>query len=167
MPNKAQNQTMTDPKAVYGRIPWPPIIYVAAIAAGTALSLLVPLPWFGSPMADLLFAVGCIMIAAVAALYISAVRGLQRALTPITHGRPAEHLVTGGAFALSRNPIYLANTMLMIAVGLIGGWIWFLVLALAAAIVTQVVAIRAEERHLTTRFGKKYIDYTKKVRRWI
>jgi protein-S-isoprenylcysteine O-methyltransferase Ste14 len=57
--------------------------------------------------------------------------------------------------------------MLMIGIGLIAGIVWFILLAPVAAFVTQKLAIEREERHLEARFGKKYRDYTKKVRRWI
>ena len=38
---------------------------------------------------------------------------------------------------------------------------------LSAAYATQKLAIEREERHLQARFGKRYIDYAKRVRRWI
>ena len=72
-----------------------------------------------------------------------------------------------GPFAVSRNPIYLANTLLMIGVALISGIVWFLLLAIIAAFATQKMAIEGEEKVLATKFGKKYRDYAKKVRRWI
>jgi protein-S-isoprenylcysteine O-methyltransferase Ste14 len=75
--------------------------------------------------------------------------------------------VTTGAFALTRNPIYLANTLLMIGIGLLAGSIWFLALAFIAATATKKLAIEAEEKYLESRFGKKYRDYAKKVRRWV
>jgi protein-S-isoprenylcysteine O-methyltransferase Ste14 len=81
--------------------------------------------------------------------------------------RSASHLVTAGAFALSRNPIYLADTLVMIGIGLISGIAWFLLLAPLAGFLTQKLAIEPEERHLEARFGKKYRDYRKRVRRWI
>ena len=56
---------------------------------------------------------------------------------------------------------------MMIGIGLIAGSIWFIALALIAAFATQKLAIEREEKHLQTRFGKKYIDYAKRVRRWI
>jgi protein-S-isoprenylcysteine O-methyltransferase Ste14 len=31
----------------------------------------------------------------------------------------------------------------------------------------QKLAIEREERHLQARFGKTYVDYTERVRRWI
>ena len=78
-----------------------------------------------------------------------------------------EHLVTNGPFGVTRNPIYLADTLLLIGVGFVSGITWFLPLALIAAFVTKKVAIDKEERWLTDKFGKRYRDYAKRVRRWI
>lgn len=150
-----------------GIIPWPPVIYVAAIAASLALHAFYPLPWFGSPMADILVAVGWLALLAMAALFLTAFRALARAKTPINPNAPPEHLVTEGPFGITRNPIYLADTLLLLGVGLVSGITWFLPLALAAAFVTGKVAIDKEERWLTEKFGKRYRDYTKRVRRWI
>ena len=57
--------------------------------------------------------------------------------------------------------------MLVIGIGLIVGSLWFPLLALVAALATQKLAIEGEEKHLQERFGKKYRDYAKRVRRWI
>jgi protein-S-isoprenylcysteine O-methyltransferase Ste14 len=158
---------MTDIASRPSRFPWPPIIYLAAVAVSIGLWILYPLPWFGSPMSDILFAVGWIMVIAVVAIDVSAMRTLSRAGTTIRPDKASEHLVTTGAFSVSRNPIYLANTVTMVAVGLIAGIAWFMLLAVIAAILTQKLAIEGEEKHLQTRFGKKYLDYKKRVRRWI
>ena len=149
------------------RIPWPPLIYLAAIAAATGLTIARPLPWIGAPLSDILLAIGWLMVAAVVAIDVTAMRTLMAAKTTIMPHRASANLVTGGPFALTRNPIYLANTMLVVAIGLIAGAIWFLVAAPAAAFLTQKLSIGPEERHLEARFGKKYRDYAKRVRRWI
>jgi protein-S-isoprenylcysteine O-methyltransferase Ste14 len=39
--------------------------------------------------------------------------------------------------------------------------------AAIAALVTQELAIKREEAHLSSKFPKAWRDYTKKVRRWI
>ncbi|MEW9837365.1 methyltransferase family protein [Mesorhizobium marinum] len=150
-----------------GVVPWPPLIYVIAIAASVVLHGLYPLPWFGSPMSDILVAVGWLALLAMVALYFSAFRALKRAGTPINPNARPEHLVTGGPFGVTRNPIYLANTLLMLGVGLATGIAWFVPLALAAAFATQKMAIEREERWLAEKFGKRYRDYAKRVRRWI
>ena len=57
--------------------------------------------------------------------------------------------------------------MLTVGIGLISGIVWFLPLALVAAFATQKLAIEREEKHLYARFGKRFRDYAKRVRRWI
>jgi protein-S-isoprenylcysteine O-methyltransferase Ste14 len=158
---------VTEQKQFLSRIPWPPLLYLGAIAAGVALTIARPLPWIGEPLRDLLFAIGWLLAAAAVFLFAMALRALMRARTTVMPTRPAEHLVTSGPFAVSRNPIYLADTMLVIAIGLIAGSIWFPILAVVAALVTTRLAILPEERSLALRFGKKYRDYAARVRRWI
>lgn len=148
-------------------LPWPPIVYVAAVAAAIVLNWLVPLPWIPGPLGELLFAVGWLVVGGALAIDIMAMRTMARAKTTIMPHRGSDHLVTSGPFSFTRNPIYLGNTMLMIGIGLIAGIVWFILLAPVAAFVTQKLAIEREERHLEMRFGKKYRDYAKKVRRWI
>ena len=158
---------MTDIQERPNRLPWPPLVYLAAIAASIVLHLLYPLPFIGPPLSDILFAAGGLLIIAVVAIDFSAIRTLQRAKTTVRPDRGAEHMVTTGPFSFSRNPIYLANTMLMSGAGLIAQIVWFFPLAIIAAFITQKLAIEREEKHLEVRFGKKYRDYAKRVRRWI
>jgi protein-S-isoprenylcysteine O-methyltransferase Ste14 len=150
-----------------GVLPLPPLIYIAAIAISIILHSIYPLPWFSSPLSDILFAAGWLALVAVVALFFTAIRTMTRAKTPINPNAKPEHLVTTGPFSVTRNPIYLANTLLMIGVGLISGITWFLPLAVLAAFLTQKVAIEREEKLLAEKFGKKYRDYAKRVRRWI
>ena len=158
---------MSETEAAPSRFPWPPVIYVALVAVSILAQWLWPLPWIGSPLADLLFALGWLMAAGAVALDIAAIRTLGRAKTTVMPHRASEHLVTTGPFALSRNPIYLGNTALMVGIGFIAGSLWFVLLAFVAAALTTLLAIRPEERHLAGRFGKRYRDYARKVRRWI
>ncbi len=149
------------------RWPWPPIVYTSATLAALGLSFVLPLPWFGSPIADILFAAGVIAMLGAIALDLAAMNTLARGKTTIWPNRRSEHLVHAGPFTFTRNPIYLGNTTLMIGAGLAFGLIWFVVLAFVAAFITQKIAIEREEAHLDARFGKAYRDYRKKVRRWI
>ncbi len=149
------------------RIPWPPILYGLAVLAAAVLAYVLPLPWLPSPMSDILFAIGWLMVAAALALDVAAMRTMHRHRTTILPNKGSDHLVTEGPFGLTRNPIYVGNTMLTLGIGLIGGIVWFLPAALLAAFATQKLAIEREERHLDSRFGKRYRDYRKRVRRWL
>ncbi|MET3790053.1 methyltransferase family protein [Aquamicrobium terrae] len=149
------------------RIPWPPLIYLAAIAASVVLGLLVPLPRITGPFGNVLYAIGWLVIIAVIALWATSFRAMRRAGTTLDPSGEPSHLLTGGPFSITRNPIYLANTLLLFGVGFIAGNWWFVLLGIVAAILTQKIAIKFEEKVLAEKFGRKYRDYTKKVRRWI
>lgn len=151
----------------HGIIPWPPVIYVIAIALSIALGMFYPLPWIGDVLGDLLFGVGLVALFGVALLWITAIRVMFRARTTLDPNAEPAHLVTSGPFGITRNPMYLANTLLLIGVALITGIAWFLLFAFLAAFATQKLAIEKEEKILAAKFGKKYRDYAKRVRRWI
>lgn len=157
---------VSDHSARPSRFPWPPVIYVLAALLAIFMHQLFPLPWIIGPLADILVAIGWLMIVAALFIDVLAMRALRRAATTIMPNRRSEHLVVGGPYALSRNPIYLGNTMIMIGVAFIWGNVWFLAFGLVGAFLTQKLAIEREERHLETRFGKVYRDYRKRVRRW-
>ncbi len=150
-----------------GNVPWPPILYLGAIALGFALGWWIPLPWFANMAADILFPVGLLVVVGGFFLIFAAIRTMRRVSTNIQPTRGADHLVTSGPFAITRNPIYLGNTAVVLGLAPMFSNAWFVVSAIAAAIATQVLQIRREESHLEVRFGKRWRDYRKKVRRWI
>jgi protein-S-isoprenylcysteine O-methyltransferase Ste14 len=158
---------MNGAEARPSHLPWPPVIYVSAIALAIILRYLVPLPWITEPLSGMLFITGIGLVLAAIAMGVAALRTLKRNKTTIRPDRPSEHLVTDGPFGITRNPIYLANSLVMIGIGLIVGSLWFLILSVVAGFLTQKMAIEGEERHLDIRFGKRYRDYKQRVRRWL
>lgn len=88
--------TETQPKP--GVIPWPPVIYVAAIAISVILGLLYPLPWIGDLLGDVLFAAGWVALFGVAALWFTAIRTMQRfQAREIAFGLGLDHNLIGKA----------------------------------------------------------------------
>ncbi len=149
-------------------IPWPPMVYVAAILVALALGFAVPLAWLPpGPLTDILFMLGILMIAGGIALDLYAISVLHRHKTTVMPNRAVSHIVTSGPYALSRNPIYLGETVLMIGTGLFSGNVWFIVLAFIASFAVQKLAIEREEKHLEHKFQKAWRDYAKRVKRWI
>jgi protein-S-isoprenylcysteine O-methyltransferase Ste14 len=121
----------------------------------------------GSRYQRILFVLGWLMIAAFVALNISAIRAMRRAGTTVRPDRGTDRLVTDGPFSFTRNPLYVAGTMLVLGIGLVSGIVWFLLLAILAAFTVQKLAIEREERHLQARFKEPYLDYARRVRRLI
>lgn len=157
---------MNDHEQRPARFPWPPVIYLLAIVIAATLGIFYPLPWIGPPLSDLLFAIGWLLIAGFVFIDVQAMRTLHKAGTAILPTRGADTLVTSGPFSFSRNPIYLGNSMLTAGIGLVAGNAWFFATLIVACFLTQKLAIEPEEKHLGLRFGKKYRDYQKRVRRW-
>lgn len=148
-------------------IPWPPILYLGAIAIAFILGSYLPLPWLPKTISDGLLAVGVAMAVGGFAFSIYALRTLKAHATTVNPTKAAEKLVTSGPYALSRNPIYLGNTVVTFGLGIALANPWFFITGLIAAIATNILQILPEERHLTHRFGKQWRTYKKKARRWI
>jgi protein-S-isoprenylcysteine O-methyltransferase Ste14 len=149
------------------RFPLPATLFLAAAALSLLAGALMPLPWIGRPLADILLMIGLITLLGAGALIVAAIHRMRRERTTVRPDRAAQHLVTSGVFKISRNPIYLGIAMLMFGLGLVAGQLWFFIFGLIACVILQKLAIEPEEAHLTALFGKRYRDYRKQVRRWI
>lgn len=149
------------------RIPWPPLIYLAAAAAGIALGQALPLPWPGLPLRMIFTVLGIAMCAFAVVLDLNTFRAFRSHNTTVLPHRAASRLITTGPFARSRNPIYLSNTVLLAGIGLAFAKPWLVVLAPVAALLTQKLAIEREERHLAAKFGDEWHAYAARVRRWL
>ena len=94
---------------------------------------------------------------------------MSRARTTINPFSPmrAAHLVTGGPFRFSRNPLYLSLLLLLVAYALrLDAWQVWLAPAVFAAYVTWFQII-PEERVLRRKFGDAFVRYCARTRRWI
>jgi protein-S-isoprenylcysteine O-methyltransferase Ste14 len=139
------------------RIPWPPILYLAAAVAAVGLGVLVPGPdWLRHPA---LAGLGWALLLAGLGLDLAAMATMRRHRANILPHRAATALVTSGPFAWSRNPIYLGNTVALCGAALAFANPWFLPAAFAAALAVTHLAIRREEAHLAQRFGAAWAAY--------
>ena len=158
---------MTRPEDRPNRIPWPPRFYGGLALAARGLHWAAPLPWPGGALRVGLAAAGLCLACAALALDGTAALAFRRRRTTILPHRGASALVTDGPFAKSRNPIYLANTLLVSGLGLLFGIAWLMLAGLAGAGLTQKLAIEREERHLRARFGRDWEDYAARTPRWL
>jgi protein-S-isoprenylcysteine O-methyltransferase Ste14 len=81
--------------------------------------------------------------------------------------RSATALVVSWPFSVSRNPIYLGNTLMLAGAALAFDIPWFAAAAVVAVYAVTVLAIRREERHLAARFGADWTAYQERVPRWL
>ena len=145
------------------RVP-PPIVTALCAALMWAAGRFAPAAAF-SPQPLL----AAILLSGAAALMIAAAVQFARARTTINPMRPerASTLVTSGVFAWSRNPIYLADLLVLVAIACwIGNLLAFAGGALFVAWMNRY-QIGPEEAALSERFGDDYRRYRERVRRWI
>lgn len=90
----------------------------------------------------------------------------QQNTTPIPHMEPS-HLVSSGIFAVTRNPIYLGDALILAGVVLRADAPLLLVLVVTFVWIIQVRFIRAEEARLRRAFGSDFEAYAARTRRWI
>jgi protein-S-isoprenylcysteine O-methyltransferase Ste14 len=149
------------------RLPWPPMIYAASAGLAVVLHQLSPLPWFSSPFDVALRWLGIALIAAAITIDIAAVIAFRRHNTTILPNKATSRLITNGIFALSRNPIYVGNTLLLTGAGLAFGIAWMVIAVPVAVFAVTKLAIEREEMHLAANFDQDWQDYRARTPRWL
>jgi protein-S-isoprenylcysteine O-methyltransferase Ste14 len=101
-------------------------------------------------------------------LGIAALVQFYNARTTIDPRKPdrTEVLETKGVYSFTRNPMYLALLLLLLAWGLWLGNAFNTLLAAGFVTVMNKLQIEPEERILLQKFGKAYGQYCIRVRRW-
>lgn len=106
----------------------------------------------------------------VLALLIGTVALYQfyKARTSVDPATPAKttRLVTGGVYRYTRNPMYLAMLLLLLAFGLSLGNVFNTITAAFFVAYMNRYQIIPEEEMLAKIFGKAYQQYCLQVRRW-
>jgi len=90
----------------------------------------------------------------------------QHATTVKPHLIPSI-LITSGPFSVSRHPMYLGMTSVLLGVAVIHGTISGFISPVIFVVFMDVLFISVEEKNLRGVFGTRYADYMRKVRRWI
>lgn len=142
-------------------IDYPPIWLAGFAALGGIIGRFLPI---GSPANG---PVGAVLV--VIGLVLMAIAAGQMVLsrTTVIPRRDPSALVRGGIFRFSRNPIYLADAILL--AGLYLSWDALIAMPLVAVFMITIKRrfILGEESRLSRVFGDEYLDYMAKTRRWL
>ena len=142
-----------------GVIAPPPLVLAVPFVMGYLLRGF--MPRFGSPL------IGTIVAGVGLIIGAFAFRRMLAARTHIDPYKPATALVTSGIYRFSRNPIYVATTLMYIGGALAFRALPALLLLPVALVALHFAVIRREERYLEGKFGDEYRNYRTRVRRWI
>ena len=82
------------------------------------------------------------------------------------HEKPTS-LETSGPFRISRHPMYLGMVAVLLGTAVFLGSLITFLFPIIFIILMEILFMPIEEKNLEKAFGTKYLDYKKKVRRWI
>lgn len=137
--------------------PLPPTYFLGAIVVAVALHFLLPIRQLLSFLWRL---IGI-------ALNLVADRSFKTHATTVKPFEKSRNLVTGGVFDVTRNPMYLGMTLIILGIALLLGSATPLVVVIVLPVLFDRVFIAPEERMLEDTFGDDFRKYRKQVRRWI
>jgi protein-S-isoprenylcysteine O-methyltransferase Ste14 len=144
--------------------PLPPFYLFMALVVMATLHFALPVYRYWTLPVSLL---GVVPLTLGIALNLSADQAFTKHNTTVKPFEQSSALVTGFPFSISRNPMYLGLTLMLIGVALFLGSISALVPALVFPYLMSRVFIREEEQMLAATFGTVWAEYRSAVRRWI
>src|SRR5215510_7119487 len=142
----------------------PPLVYLISLAAGVAIQLGKPVPFLPAALAVPL---GAPLVVVAVVLNVYSVWTFRSAGTPVPARKPTTVIVRTGPYRFSRNPIYLAFSLLQLGIAIWVNSLWLLATLVAAVALIHYVVIPREEQYLERRFGTQYLEYKASVRRWL
>lgn len=145
-------------------IAFPPLLFGGTLVVGVLLRFLFPTPLLPAQTALL---IGAAFVLIGLPILLLAFRQMIRNKTTIHPAGTTTTIVSNGLYAYTRNPMYLALTLLYIGVSIMMNAYWGLLLLVPLLILVQKGIIEREERYLTQKFGEEYIRYRSGVRRWL
>ncbi len=87
-------------------------------------------------------------------------------VNPMTPNQ-SNKIVNAGIFSVSRNPMYLGMTIILIGMALLFGELISFIWVIGFVLYMTKFQIKPEERILTEKFGDEFKQYCQAVRRWI
>jgi len=147
-----------------GVIMLPPLLYGIAFAIVLALRWIWPLRIFDQALG---LWPGIALVVLGVGIAIWGRNALQAAGTNINPSLPTTAIVTSGPFRFSRNPLYIALTLVYLGLTLaVNSW-WGIVVLVPLLLIMHRGVILREERYLEGKFGESYRQYRSQVRRYL
>ena len=143
----------------------PPIVLLFCLCLAYVLSHYLHLLALPSRLSGLYWYIGATGVL----LSLAGIWEFHKAKTTIDPTRPqkARHLVSGGIYRITRNPMYLGMLFIIVAaIFKFSNYYGFIALPVFILYITQF-QIKPEERIIEGVFGEEYVLYKKNVRRWL
>jgi protein-S-isoprenylcysteine O-methyltransferase Ste14 len=146
------------------RIIYPPIWLVIGLVVIFLCNSLLPIARFtgsfGWYLGGFALLLGLVMLVHAAGMF-------KAAETDLVPFQSVTALVTTGIYRVTRNPMYLGMTLVLLGTAITVGVVSALLVPLVFMAIIEIRFIRPEEEMLRGLFGEDYTAYCKEVRRWI
>ena len=142
----------------------PPTYFLVALILMVLLHVAIPVYRFWAVPLSLS---GIVPLAIGVVLNLVADRRFQQHGTTVKPFEQSAALVTEFPFSISRNPMYVGLTLMLLGLALLLGSVSSLIPVSLFPPVMNRVFIRPEERQLAATFGADWERYSGTVRRWI
>jgi protein-S-isoprenylcysteine O-methyltransferase Ste14 len=147
---------------------FPPGIPILVIVMGIGLNSLCPLSFgieIGVPARY--FIGGAFAICAFGFFGVWAVVLFRKNGQRANPWKPTPKIESRGPFSFTRNPMYLQMVLVCIGVAFaLANW-WIFLFTPVGAWALQELAIKPEEKYLEDKFGEAFLEYKRRVRRWL
>jgi protein-S-isoprenylcysteine O-methyltransferase Ste14 len=144
----------------------PPLIYIIGLVVGIYAGGALNLSHLGLSHGLRNVLSGVFLVAGIIVMFAGA--GLLRSRkTGIIPFKPATCLVDTGIYGVTRNPMYLGMALTYAGLAILFNSLAALVLLPVVLAIVQMQVIAREEAYLERAFGRDYIAYKSRVRRWI
>jgi protein-S-isoprenylcysteine O-methyltransferase Ste14 len=149
------------------RVP-PPLVTVLTIVLGYILGRYLPLvDGYGWPSPDRYWIGGAFVVITGAVLGAWPIMIFRRTEQDPRPWTTTPEIIIEGPYKFTRNPMYLMMLFFCAGFSIILAEAWVLALTPVCAAIIFLTAIRHEEVYLEAKFGDSYVDYKRRVRRWI
>lgn len=146
----------------------PPRLYLAALALGLLVEFLLP-----SSLLDLNWLephqriIGTAFAACGFVLLSLCMMEFRRAGTNVPTNLPVTAIVEHGPYRFSRNPIYVALTIIYLGIAVAAKSAWVFGLIVPVLLIMRYGVVAREEAYRERKFGEAYLAYKERVRRWL
>lgn len=145
-------------------IVFPPLLFLGTFAVSLLLRFLFPTPLLPTTTALL---IGLPVALAGVVLLLLGFREMLQHKTTINPGGITTTIVSQGIYRYTRNPMYIALTVVYVGVSIATNAWWGFLLIIPLLLLVQKGIIEREESYLTRKFGDEYLNYKANVRRWV
>ena len=142
----------------------PPLLFVLPILALLALEWFVPTSFVHGVVR---WTLGALILLAGIALNVGGFITQKRAGTDPIPFNPSTRIVAHGLYRFSRNPMYIGLALCTLGVAILVNSAWILLAVPVGLILIDRTVVTREERYLERKFGDEYLNYKRRVRRWI